>query len=282
MFDLLLSNFLKFVDSLTLQEIGLGVAVYCFLSFLLVNFLARFRTTQETIYFCFMIIGLITGAFAINQFLFHDVVHISKFTFYNTSIFAINVAIFVIYRIYSYFKENKNYLTNIDLAQFGIKDAKTNNNNSENNEDIVKHSIAEDKKDDMNVYKIENYNYYYQQNNDKYADPYTSKALTNKVPDKLNTEKETESNKIEKEANTEDEHIALQEVNTAQIEENVMQKVQNLISENNVNIDNKINELNENINNIGDGVQGVVNRMSKLFELINQTIKVQIKQQQEG
>lgn len=267
-------KFFNFIDSLSVYDIGLGAIVYCILSFFLISFLTHFRTTQETISFCCINVGLITGAIVLNRYLFHNVPLLSKSMLYIGAIFVINLVIFTLCKLYFAFTDSRSY---------NIKKYLTDVANSSE----TRATTSQDEKKDDKIYKIENYNYYYQQNDDKYADPYTSKAHTSDVQNFYNKNKtkivqETKSNETTNNHTGASTDIVLPQKNTAQIEENVMQKVKVLINENNVKIDNKINELNENISNIGDGVQGMVNRMSKLFELINQTIKVQIKQQQEG
>ena len=287
MIETMMLNFFSFIDGLSIYDIGFSAIVYGVLSLFLINFLAQFRTTTETINFCFINVGIITGAVVLNRALFHSLTPMPKGMLYICLIFALNLATFICYKLYYSIKETKHYntqkcITNMDLTDVK-KDDRTDNSNE--TKTIV---IQENKRDDKNLYKIDDYDYYYSQNlNDKYADPYTSKALTGDRQDidnsNIKTTSETTDEGIKKEKNTETSaNVVLSQNNNAQIEENVMQKVQTLINKNNIRIDDKINELNNDINNIGNGVQGVVDRMSKLFELINQTIKMQIKQQQEN
>jgi len=286
MIDTMVLKFFSFIDSFSIYDVCFSAIVYCILALFLINFLTHFRTAQETINFLFINVGIVTGAIALNRFLFHNSTYLSKSPFYVSLIFAINLATFILYNLYCYWQENQYYNFKTYLAKSDTSSIE-NINNIRNENETKTFSSQEKQREDQNIYRIENYNYYYQQNDDKYADPYTSKALTGDVQD-IDNDNETKITKSIDEENKNENNtitnidIVLHKKNVAQIEENLMQKVQVLINENNVKIDNRINELNENINNIGDGVQGVVNRMSKLFELINQTIKVQIKQQQEG
>ena len=284
MIDTMVLKFFSFIDSFSIYDVCFSAIVYCILALFLINFLTHFRTAQETINFLFINVGIVTGAIALNRFLFHNSTYLSKSPFY---VSLINLATFILYNLYCYWQENQYYNFKTYLAKSDTSSIE-NINNIRNENETKTFSSQEKQREDQNIYRIENYNYYYQQNDDKYADPYTSKALTSDVQDINNNEAEamlhkTVNEEIKNENNTDaNTGIIIHHENTSQIEENVMQKVKILIDENNVKIDDKINELNENINNIGEGVQGVVNRMSKLFELINQAIKVQIKQQQEG
>lgn len=59
----------------------------------------------------------------------------------------------------------------------------------------------------------------------------------------------------------------------ALFEDSVMDKVKTMLTENNDLIDEKIGSMRADMNNLKDGIQGVVDRMTKLFELLTITLQ---------
>ena len=59
----------------------------------------------------------------------------------------------------------------------------------------------------------------------------------------------------------------------ALFEDSVMDKVKTMLTENNDLIDEKIGSMRTDMNNLKDGIQGVVDRMTKLFELLTITLQ---------
>ena len=56
--------------------------------------------------------------------------------------------------------------------------------------------------------------------------------------------------------------------NVVKFEENILDKVKVMMQENNNAIDKKLNFLQTDVGNLKDGVQGMVDRMTKTFELL--------------
>ena len=289
------------------------------------------------------------------------------------STFICNCAFMTIYTIYDLWHKYLDYarykqlLKQIDLT-------KTNNANDreykQDNVNTQKNPITKDEiisQQNNNKYTsgtYNNYNYYYQNPNDKYAEPYTSEATSKNnainaksefdnaindakrqaviadsmdtefgrnIRNKLNTlaneieqqqvnlqqkEQDIESkiykrqtddisalqqqikelenqynkeytpmtNKTQKDNTTittaqahdviiernktNDVITANDNFNVVKFEENILDKVKVMMQENNNAIDKKLNFLQTDVGNLKDGVQGMVDRMTKTFELL--------------
>ena len=62
-------------------------------------------------------------------------------------------------------------------------------------------------------------------------------------------------------------------IDVALFEESIMAKVKTMLTENNDLIDEKMSLIRTDMNNLKDGIQGVVDRMTKLFELLTITLQ---------
>ncbi len=61
--------------------------------------------------------------------------------------------------------------------------------------------------------------------------------------------------------------------NNSQLEEKILQKTQEIVDNNNASITKSINDLKTNVNILYDGMQGLIDRMTKMFEVMTVAIQ---------
>ena len=289
------------------------------------------------------------------------------------STFICNCAFMTIYTIYDLWHKYLDYarykqlLKQIDLTKTNNandREYKQDNVNTQENPITKDEIISQQNNNKYTSGTYNNYNYYYQNPNDKYAEPYTSEATSKNnainaksefdnaindakqqaviadsmdtefgrnIRNKLNTlaneieqqqinlqqkEQDIESkiykrqtddisalqqqikelenqynkeytpmtNKTQKDNTTittaqahdviiernktNDVITANDNFNVVKFEENILDKVKVMMQENNNAIDKKLNFLQTDVGNLKDGVQGMVDRMTKTFELL--------------
>lgn len=264
----------NFIDELTILDVSSIIVVYAMFLLLMLNIWTNFKILNlaqcvHTFIFIF------TSAFYISLYIFNqEVLH----TVFNSSFlkfaYLLNIALFLPYILYSKDKTkcNYRYLEN----------------------DFVKSGTYDD------------YNYYYSGNDDKYAEPYTSKS---KINNKCNNKQEINSwdeyennisedsefniNKIivtDNNFNDSDEifnekvdddtdinyyncHDYIREVSEQRSFREIVNGVKKVIQENNSTINEKVNLITENMLELKDGFQGAVDRIAKIFELFAVVIK---------
>ena len=64
-----------------------------------------------------------------------------------------------------------------------------------------------------------------------------------------------------------------QQINIESVKQNILEQVQDMMNENNKNINTELNTIRNDIGNLRTGIQGMVDRMTQLFELLTITIQ---------
>ena len=364
----------SFIDNLQSTDIACMVVLYAIFSLFLINLLTKFSFINFAEYthiaiFTYAIFSSVGIYFLDKQLL----LFFYKNVFIRITLVS-SLCIYAIYAIYNLccwlIEYNQRRRILLDIQSFKInnnakkidKNSVITNTSTDNN---IKNNQNKENNTENGIYN--NYEYYYKDNQDRYAEPYTSKpniqtmvndfetkvdkkineieeqattasnmntSLGKEVSDKLNDlaknleeqkqqVKENDINEFEKQIekldekyeeqknkisnqkdeneikdileinandnkaknesqhdstnqsitiyNTEKKDIAFNEnvdFNIVQFEENIIDKVRTMIAENNENIDAKFNAIRNDMGSIKDGVQGMVDRMTKAFELL--------------
>ena len=237
----------NFLDTLTILDASCMVVIYVTFAFLVANIWTRFKFLNVAEYFHISVVSCILSSCIFLYFIDrHTASNFISNIFVQSTITCnlILLAFYAVYEILNWLKEKKmikelenyNEIKNIDNQETNNQDA--NNNKTDNKAtDIIKQNGNKE-----GTYA--NYDYYYKDNIDKYAEPFTTKPYVN-----ANTE-------IKKEI--------------TRLSENV-DKISQVINSNkcNSNNDEEIKSLKEQMQSLLDKMQIIETRVNENEELGN-------------